>query len=199
MDEIDSKQPGSLKGAMTHAFLNWYQEAHDAEQLFLELAPAEAEQLDLQRSGLGILPSAWYPVTLSHAILDAIERLHGTEAMPALLRQGCQVMVDRMIRGLYRSLLRVIGTPGLYARNIQRVWSSTHTSGEREMIKIGPSEMESFIRAWPDHHRWMCTVVHETMRSAFMLMGFRRTEFERTHCVHEGHDHCRAVLRFEKR
>ncbi len=199
MGGSDHKQPGTIKGAAIHTFLDWYQETHDARRLFDEMEADLAQDLDVQRPGLGILPSTWYPVTLSHAVLDAAERVHGAEAMPALLRKGCEEMVDRMVRGVYRALVRMMGTPGLYARNIQRAWSALHSSGQREMIKLGPGEMESLTRDWTDHHRWMCTVVNETMRSIFMTMGYHRTEVERTHCVHDGHPHCRAVVRYQKR
>lgn len=199
MGGIDHKQPGTIKGATIQTFLDWYQKNHDAQRLVEQMDATQAEHLDLQRPGLGVLPSTWYPAALSHAVLDAAERVHGVEAMPALLRRGCEAMVDLMIRGIYRSLVRLMGTPGLYARNIQRVWSSMHSSGQREMVKVGQGELESFIRDWSDHHRWMCTVVHETMRSVFVTMGYRRTEVERTHCVHEGHSHCRALVRARKR
>jgi hypothetical protein len=192
---------GTIKGEMIRSFLGWYQEQVGRDRLaqMLRSLPAPlTANLDLEREGLGILASNWYPARMIHELLDAMEREHGEAAMPELLRAGCEHMVGEVFRGVYRYLFRLVASPKLYARNIQKAWRTLHSSGERELVLTGPNEAESFIRNWPDHHRWLCLINQQTMRCVFGAMGYRKVEVARTHCVCDGHDHCRALVRFGK-
>jgi len=193
--------PGAIKGALIRAFLVWYQGRHGRErmaELIQRVPMPHRAALSLERDGLGVLVNGWYPAPMVHAVLDTMEQLHGSAEMPALLREGCEHATAALLRGVYMLLFRMVGTPQMYSRNIQRAWLKLHSSGERELKLLGPDTAESFIRNWPDHHRWTCLVAHETLRFAFRTMGYKQAEVEVHECVSRGHAHCRATLSFRK-
>ncbi len=193
--------PGAIKGALIRAFLVWYQGRYGRErmaELIQRVPMPHRAALSLERDGFGVLANGWYPAPMVHAVLETMEQLHGRAEMPSLLREGCEHATAALLRGVYMLLFRMVASPPMYSRNIQRAWLKLHSSGERELTLRGPDEAESFIRNWPDHHPWTCLLAHETLRFAFRAMGYRQVEVERTRCVAEGHPHCQATLRFRK-
>jgi hypothetical protein len=197
----EAQWDAALKGALFRSFLLWYEHKFGRRQI-AELCRGLPDQvraaLDPDREGLGILANEWYPAALAHALLDAMERLHGREAMPGMLREGCEQMAADLFRGVYRFLLQLVGSPDLYAKHIQKAWRSLHSSGDREVILKDPGVAESTIRDWRGHHRWLCLLTHETTRRAFMAMGFQAVQIEQTQCVANGDPLCRATIRYLK-
>ncbi len=187
-----------VKGSAIREFAHWYEGRFGRDYVrgvVERLGPAMRDQLFVDRQALGIVATEWYPSEIVHAILDAVSEGKSDDEMGRLVREATEFTVRRLSRGLYKLLFRMVGSPGLYAKHVQRAWSSLHTTGTRRVV-IGDSEAESIIEDWPGHHRWLCLVTMETMRSVFEIMGCRDVQLERLSCVHDGADRCRARLRY---
>lgn len=199
-DPALSREP-AIKGAMVREYLAWYAQRFGREaaaNLFEGMSGGERLGLDNQREAFGFLANEWYPVTVVHHMLDRMEAAHGTEAMPALIREGTSRMVEASLRGIYRYLFRVIANPTSYTRHIQKAWRSLHNTGERQITLLGEGRAESTIRNWAGHHRWLCRTTNETMRRIFEIMGYARVELDIQQCVSNGDRLCRTMLSFSK-
>lgn len=190
-----------VKGAMIREFLLWYEArfGRDYAEEALRRTPAKLrERLFADRMALGFVANGWYPSPVLFAVLDAIASRHEEAELSRIIRESDEAIVRRMTKGVYEFLFKMVASPGLYARHIQRAWRLLHTTGTREMTIVSPGVADSVIRDWPGHHRWLCEVVHETMRCVFVAMGCQNVELERTACVSRGDRECRARVRFRE-
>ncbi len=188
-----------VKGAVIREFLVWYESVHGrgyVERVCARLEPDELAKLSPERMGLGMLPTGWYSSAIVHAVLDGVTEGATPAEVSALLREGNAVVVQRMTRGLYQFLFRMVGSPALYAKHIQRAWRLLHTTGERHM-ELSPGRAESSIRDWPGHHPVLCELTTETMRTVFEVMGCRHVTAEPVACLSRGDLECRTILRYE--
>jgi hypothetical protein len=189
-----------VKGAVIREFLVWYESVYGrayVERVCTRLEPSELTKLSPERMGLGMLPTGWYSSNIVHAVLDGVTEGATRSEITALLREGNAIVVQRMTRGLYQFLFRMVGSPSLYAKHIQRAWRLLHTTGERHM-ELSPGRADSSIRSWPGHHPVLCELTTETMRTVFEIMGCRNVTAQPLACVSRGDLECRAILHYEE-
>ena len=193
-----------IKGAALAAFLHWYEARYGvAKRIALgrTLPPEHAELIWLERESLGVIESDWYPSSLAGNLLDVMAKDLGDNMMP-LLSEATQQSVERLTRGLYSVLFRMIASPKLYATHVQRAWRMLHTTGERKMVFLDPSTIESTVGNWPGHHPWLCYITTETMRATFAAMGCKRVTVDRVACIgprlraNSPIAQCRAIVKF---
>lgn len=189
-----------VKGSVIREFALWYEAQHGRSYIetFLGLlAPRHHELVWRDRPALGIVSTEWYPSAVVHALLDAVAHSRSDSSMRLLIRDANQVTVAKLSRGLYQLLFKMVASPPLYAKHVQKAWRTLHSSGTRKIV-LSPGVADSTIEAWAGHHRWLCLVTMETMRCVFEAMGCTQVELERTECVHDGHARCRALLHYRE-
>jgi hypothetical protein len=191
-----------IKGSTMREFAAWYEAKYGAAArlaLGEGLPPAERELVWPDRPGLGLAGSDWYPVSLAHRLLEGVAVTIGPE-MPRLIREATEQSVSRLTRGMYATLFRMVASPALYAKHVQRAWRMLHDTGTRRMVFLEPETIESTIEDWPGHHPWLCVITTETMRATFVAMGCKDVTVDRLDCVgratSRGAASCRALVRF---
>ena len=187
-----------LKGAAIREFLLWYERKHGARALADLVVGLEAPLAGLVRTdapALGILASAWYPSALVHRILDRVCENRSDEGR-GMARDANAEVVPRMIRGVYAMLFRAVGSPTLYALNVDRQWHRLHSTGRREVRVTSKAECFSTVSDWTGHHPMLCWVTIYTMVYVFHAMGYGHVVPERVECVSHGGTRCATVLRY---
>lgn len=187
-----------VKGSVIREFALWYEGRHGTAYVdaFLGLLPPNHHDLVWTgRPALGIVSTTWYPSEVVHALLDAVSQGRTDEAMRSLIRNANEVTVAKLSRGLYQLLFKMVASPALYAKHVQKAWRTLHSTGMRKVV-LSQGLADSTIDAWSGHHRWLCLVTMETMRAVFGAMGCTNVVLERTECVHDGHPRCRALLHY---
>lgn len=187
-----------VKGSVIREFALWYEAHHSNDYVaaFLRLlAPAHHDLVWRDRPALGIVSTEWYPSEVVHALLDAVAQSRTDDAMRLLIREANEVTVAKLSRGLYQLLFKMVASPTLYAKHVQKAWRTLHSTGTRKIV-LSKGLADSTTESWPGHHRWLCWVTTETMRSVFMAMGCTNVVLERSECVHDGHPRCRALLHY---
>jgi hypothetical protein len=188
-----------VKGAALREFLSWYtvhRQRAPLDGAIAALPAGERAGLVPGAEALGVVPSTWYPSRVTHVLLDAICNEMPTAARGRMVKEATEHVVDRMIRGVYAVLFRMVATPDRYAGQIQRVWGQLHDTGERRVQLQGGCEAESVTRGWAGHHELLCEVASETMGQVFERMGCGDVLVRRTACVARGDADCRTHLRW---
>ncbi len=190
-----------MKGAIFAEYLRWYATVYDGARL----ARAIRDNPICREGGLtaeppvfGIVPSIWYPARVCHAVLDAATLGMNDIEKTRFVVDGTQFVADKLMSGLYATLVRWMGTPERFSAHIQSGWNQLHTSGEREIRIVKPGEALSLVRAWPGHHPLLCRMIHETARSVFARMGIGTVTSSFENCVSLGHHECVARLQWTK-
>ncbi len=187
-----------IKGGPIRELLLWYEGRYGREYVpavIARLSPAHALSVSEDKLTLGLVPSVWYPAPIVHAILDALAERHTTEELYEIVCESNDFVVRRMSKGLYQFLFRMVGSPELYAKHIQRAWNMLHSTGRREIV-LSDGVAESTIDDWAGHHPWLCEVASETMRAVFEAMGCRDVRLERVACVSKGDPKCKSLLHY---
>jgi hypothetical protein len=190
-----------VKGSAIREFALWYEARHGksyVDEVLLRLPPDLHDHIWPERQALGLVANDWYPSQVVHALLDTVASGRSEHEMSALVREATRFTVRRLSRGLYQFLFRMVASPGLYARHIQKAWRLLHTTGTRAITIEEEGVANSTIEDWPGHHRWLCELSMETMRAVFEAMGCSNIELTRKECVSKGDPLCRAILRFRE-
>lgn len=183
-----------IKGSAFREFVRWYCENHGPaalEAASRALPPETRDLLDPQRDGFGILPSAWYPAPIVHAIFDAAIAGRSPRERADLARAGARATLDRTLRGVYGVLFAALATPERYARFAQRLWSSYYDTGVLVIERSVPGKAQSRIRDWDAHHRFLCDMHQHAAVFIYEAMGLRVVGTTRLECVSTGGTACR--------
>lgn len=193
--------PPLVKGSAIREFVLWYEARYGRSyvaEMLARLPPELRDHVWPERQAFGLVASEWYPSPVVFALLDTVSAGRSDAAMSALVREATAFTVRRLSRGLYQFLFRMVASPGLYARHIQKAWRLLHTSGTRAISLDEPGFADSTIEDWPGHHRWLCELSMETMRAVFEAMGCHDLDLVRIECVSFGDARCRARLRYRE-
>ena len=195
---VEAAEVARIKGSTTRELLLWYERKHGAGAsvpLVEGLPPDLARLVDTSRPALGFLASAWYPVTLTHHLLDRA-LMDRTDEGRATAREAVRDITPRMIRGVYKVLFQAVASPELYARHIGRQWRRLHTTGDRTLVLRAPGEALSTVASWGGHHPFLCWMTIYTMESLFEAMRYKSVSVERIRCVSHGAADCATILRY---
>jgi hypothetical protein len=185
---------------MVRELLLWHDRRFGHEEtarLASGLSPDALARVDTSQPALGILSATWYPMSVTHPMMDAVAARGGNEGREFAMQANREV-VPRMIRGVYRTMFDVVASPENYARHVGRLWRRLHTTGERSMVLRAPGEAVSRIDGWTGHHPLACWLTIYTMAYVFDAMGYRHWTVERLTCVAHGGERCETLLRFKK-
>lgn len=191
-----------IKGGALREFMLWYDRTHGLERVVERLALLSEEEragLALDRPVLGILASRWYPAEMVHVLLDVVTDGADEVEKDRIAREGTRAATDQAIRGLYKLVFERLGTPERYAKNIGRLWSMLHDTGERSIEIVRDGHALSVVESWDGHHPFLCRITVETMAALFEKMGCRDVSTTQTACVSWGDPRCEATVRWRAR
>jgi hypothetical protein len=190
-----------IKGASIRECLLWHDRRYGHEETLLlteRLPPHLLAMLHPAQPALGILGASWYPCTLVHNMCDRLLELRGGGDGRELALAANREVMPRIMHGMYRMVLRTVGSPELYAHHVQRLWRRLHTTGERSITLHEPDEAFSVVENWPGHHPLLCWLTIYTMAYMFETMGYKRWSVERVACVSQGGARCETLLRYRR-
>ncbi len=191
-----------IKGTALMPVLSWYADSFGKgafASALSRMSPEVRSEFSLEDGVPHLLPSAWYDVRLAHALLDETLGAAPSTERHRIAREAARAGVTASARGIYRFMLAQLGSPELYARHIQRVWSLLHSGGTREVRIVAPGEADSDIRDWPGHHPLLCALTNETMAAVFEVMGAKQVMLRREQCISEGAPLCRTHVSWTMR
>jgi hypothetical protein len=188
-----------IKGSGIQPFLAWYAERHGAERLAgvaRRIPPERRACFDLDDAQLGVLPSAWYPASAIHGLLDSV----GLGLSPAerreLAREGARAIMGSNLKGVYRWLFQTMMSPERYARNAQKLFSRYYDTGTMEKSVLPGGGHLSVVSGWAAHHPFLCDLIQGTAECVYAELGCRDVQVRRTSCVAEGATDCRFEIRW---
>jgi hypothetical protein len=197
----DAADEALIKGGAIRELLLWYERnfGHDyARAVGPRLPPHLESRVFAEKPALGLYANVWYPSPIVHAILDSMAERHAPAELREIMAEANGYAVRSLTRGVYQFLFRMVGSPELYAKHIQRAWNLLHSTGRR-VIVLDDGVADSTIEDWPGHHPWLCEITTHTMQAVFVAMGCRDVSLERVACISQGAPNCRSLLYYRDR
>lgn len=194
--------PGRIKGAAFREFLTWYV-LRNGESALRAVAdrmdPEWRAHLDPERTVLGVLASEWYPAALVHSLLDALTGGLSTDARAEMADQAARAIMNRMLRGVYKTLFQLMATPERYQRFGPKLWDAYYDTGSFRIEM--PDDLTSICRIsnWDAHHPFICDLNCASAPPVYELMGCKGARVIRTECVSQGSAHCEFVTSWTAR
>ena len=202
MSAIDdnSREP-LIKGIICHAAFDWA--FRDQGQALVNRmraeVPDELGQLGLEpgRRGGGFRDSNWYAAKPVHALLDSMMRAYPESEHLELAARGGRFIFERQLRGVQRSLFKVMMKPRRYLRHAPRAWKHYFSDGS---IQYSTSESgterewhRSMYSHWGSHHPLICRMMMSGRVVVYEAMGCLDTQLEIEHCDPTGRG-CASVV-----
>ncbi len=156
------------------------------------------EPLDVDAEALGVIPSGWYSTEVVHHLLDGVFGTLPSPAREAAMRDAAHSAIRATGRGVYRMVVSRLGSPGILAAGIQRLWRLLHDTGDREMTLAGETLL-SRTRNWQGHGPLLCVFMTETTAALLETMGLREVVVDRERCVSSGASECVTHYRWQPR
>ncbi len=190
---------GKIKGVAFGEFLLWYERAHGraAVESAVEAAEARhAEGLEPRRAGFGVLASRWYPAALVHELVDALTHGRTPAELEAMASDAADHIMGRTLRGVYRAVFSMFGTPERYRRYIGKLWSMHYDTGTVTVLAPEPGLHRVLYAGWAGHHPFICRMNMASSRTIYGAMGCKSVVYERTRCLSEHSRECENTVRW---
>jgi hypothetical protein len=192
---------GKIKGVAFFEFLAWYERRYGARLVEAAIRTVEeryGEGLDPTRTGFGVLASRWYPAGLVHDLLDQLVQVRAPAELEAMAVDAAEYIMGRTLRGVYRAVFSMFGTPDRYARHIDKLWSMHYDTGRILVDDTKPLFHRVKYSGWKGHHSFICRMNMASSLALYGAMGCREVKYERIGCVSDGASHCENVVRWMK-
>ena len=173
---MSDEERGKIRGFVCEGFARFYQEQRGLEataRLMREgLEPEYRERFDPERLGFGFLPSAWYPGTLVHRMLDvAFADVAEKEALEFSGYAGRHVFKSQ-ITGLQRAAFGMLLSPDRLVKFSAKTWRHNFGSGD-VAYETGPRRHTSTYTNWDEHHLLLCEAMMLGKIEIYVAMGVR--------------------------
>lgn len=197
----DLASDSHTKGAAFRAFFEWCRKEYGEEtarSVYAD-APEELRQyLDPKDPNWGIVVSTWYPDRLVNRLLEVqFDPFQPNERLIAI-RKATTYATEKTFNGIHRQFIRLLMTPAMYTRNVDRLWHLYYDTGT-VTGDYAEGRIPFAVRDWRGHHPYRCQTVLYSTEEAFRMMGCRNLAVERTQCVSEGADSCGFLVTWNAR
>jgi len=193
---------GRIKGAAFREFLIWYA-ARNGDAALGEMAnrvdPEWRASLDPERAALGVLASQWYEAPLVHALLDALTSDLTRDERAAVATEASRAIMNRMLRGIYKTLFQLMATPSRYQRFGPKLWDAYYDSGTFRIDMPDDKTAICTVTKWDAHHPFICDLNCAAAPPVYEMMGCKSVRVIRTECVSLGGTRCEFVTNWTSR
>jgi len=193
---------GRIKGAAFREFLIWYA-ARNGETSLGEGAdrvdPEWRASLDPERAALGVLASEWYPAPLVHSLLDALTSHLSRDQRAEFASEAARAIMNRMLRGIYKTLFQLMATPARYQRFGPKLWDAYYDSGVFRIDMPDEKTAICTVAEWNAHHPFICDLNCAAAPPVYEMMGCKAARVIRTECVSLGSTRCEFVTSWTSR
>jgi hypothetical protein len=193
---------GRIKGAAVREFLIWYAAKNGEAALgdgALRVDPEWRASLDPERPALGVLASEWYPAELVHALLDALTGQLSRDQRSEMATEAARAIMNRMLRGIYKTLFQLMATPSRYQRFGPKLWDAYYDSGAFRIDMPDDNTAICTVSKWNAHHPFICDLNCAGALPVYELMGCKSVRVIRTECVSLGGSRCEYVTNWTSR
>jgi hypothetical protein len=174
----------------------WFADAYGAASLERVGAVASTEVHAALRVGdplFGLMPSGWYDMQAVGDLLDALERVAAPVEPDSFASRLAEAIAEDNVRGVYRSLFRLVASPSLLEANAQRVWRTYVDEGSLTVHVRSPGWFEARVRGWTRHHRAVCRLLRPLLEQLLRAVGYTALVVDRTECIDDGATQCSFV------
>ncbi len=152
-------------------------------RVFGSLPEELRSDLDPSSSSLGALASSWYDARIYHHVFDALLENVPPEEHASLARDAARMVLEHTLRGIYAKLFRLMATPPLYARYVQKIWDMHYDTGEVTIEHLSPSRALHRVQGWTGHHPFACVVNRQSGAIVYAMMGMPHVRIEHEKCA----------------
>jgi serine/threonine protein kinase len=184
---------GRIKGTAVRAGLAWFGNTYGGPALQRVGEVASAEVHAALRVGdplFGIMPSGWYDTQAIGDLLHALETVAAPVEPDVFVSRLAEAIAHDNVRGVYRSLFRLVASPALFQANAQRVWRTYVDEGSLTVQLRSQGSFEARIRGWSRHQPAVCRILRPMLEHMLRAVGYTALVVERTECVGEGATQC---------
>lgn len=179
-------QPAHVKGIVLRELIPWLQRRFGAEAVtdaFASLPRELRAELDLSAANLGALPSAWYDARIYKHVLDTLLATAPATEHLELAREAGTTVVQQTFRGIYAKLFRLMATPPLYARYVQKLWDMHYDTGKVRIEHLTSSRALNRVEGWMGHHPFACAVNRQGGAVVYSMMGLQNVAIIHERCA----------------
>lgn len=184
---------GRIKGTAVRAGLAWFIDAYGAPAAARvgELASEELRAtLRFGDPALGVMPSGWYDTHLVGELLVAMQRAVCPAEPEAFVSRLAEAIARDNVKGVYRSLFKLVASPSLLEANAQRVWRTYLDEGTMAVQLVSAWSFEARVRGWSRHDVTVCRMLRPMLEHLLRAVGYTGLVVDRTECVAEGSSQC---------
>jgi hypothetical protein len=193
---------GRIKGAAFREFLIFHAERNGEAALGEGVNGVDPEWrslLDPRRPALGVLASDWYPAPLVHDLLDALTGHLSRDERATLATEAARAIMNRMLRGIYKTLFQLMATPARYQRFGPKLWDAYYDSGTFRIDMPDDKTAICTVTKWDAHHLFICDLNCAAAVPVYEMMGCKGARVLRTECVSLGSPRCEFVTNWSSR
>ncbi|HEY6558982.1 MAG TPA: hypothetical protein VI072_16980 [Polyangiaceae bacterium] len=175
-----------FKGMVLRELVPWLNRrfgVEDVKSAFMSVPGELRAGLDLSASHLGALPSAWYDARIYKLVLDALLATTPATEHLELAREAGKTIVEQTFRGVYAKLFRLMATPPLYARYVQKLWDMHYDSGKVTIDHLTASRALNRVEGWQGHHSFVCAVNRQSGAVVYSMMGLQNVAIIHERCA----------------
>jgi len=192
---------GKIKGVAFGEFLVWHEKRNGSS--LVKGAVREVEQhyregLDPDRAGFGVLASRWYPAEVVHELVDRLVSGRSPAELDAMARDAAGFIMGRTLKGVYRAVIAMFGSPDRYARHIDKLWGMHYDTGRVLVQESSPTSHRVRYSGWEGHHEFICRMNMASSVAIYGAMGCRDVSYERVGCISAGAPYCESIARWTR-
>jgi len=139
--------------------------------------------LDVRSPHFGALSSTWYDARIYQTVLDHLLDGVKQEALPALAHDAARSWVEQTMHGVYAKLFRMMATPALYERYVQRMWDTYYDTGTVQVRHLAPNVALHEVRNWAGHHPFVCRMNRFGGVCIYSMMGLKNVRIAHESCA----------------
>lgn len=188
---------GRVKGAAIRDFVAWYEHTYGSgrlQQAILAL-PAEGQaEFNLERECVGVLPSAWFPAWVVHAILDHLTEGMTVQAHDDLAQQAGEAAVKAMMHGVQRVVFATLLTPRTFAKVANLAFRLNYDEGRVVNEELDGNRHRGYVEGWTAHHPFLCEMNIAIKAGIYEAMKCENVRVEERFCRSRGDETCGSII-----
>lgn len=192
-----------MKGAVLREFVLFCEQHDDRDRIARALAAldrAYPHTFDPGRAGGGVLASKWYPAEMVHVLVDTVIDGRSHAELDALAQRAASVIMGRTLHGVYKFLFSTFGSPELFARHANKLWTLHYDNGHVDTElreRVGVTRLaHTRVTRWISHHRFICRLNAAAAVPIYEALGCHAIHCQRLACISDGAPQCEWIVRF---
>lgn len=196
---VDPK--GRVKGLVIREILKVLKEQVGATShlatIVKAMPPDWVARINLSADGFGMLPSTWYPMSMIHAMLDAMLTDLDAQERSGAARKASRAVIAAMQDSAHKSFFDLFSSPDLYMRYAKKVWGMYFDQGSYDVERQAEKRLVATTRGWSGHHVFLCETFIDISGLTFEKMSLKDVRASRMSCVAGGAPACVATIAWD--